>query len=154
LSLAEANLVLAGSKTKVTEAVADKGYHDNALMSKMSARGIRTYIPEKQLKHRHWLDKPAEYEQNFRSNRRRVRSDKGKHLNRLRSERCERTFAHVCETGGGRRMQVRGQTNASKLHPLRCAGYNLGLLLRKVWGLGNALGLAAGRAAAQPNNSD
>ena len=147
LSLAEANLVLAGSKTKVTEAVADKGYHDNGLMSEMSARGIRTYIPEKQLKHRHWIDKPAEYEQSFRSNRCRVRSDKGKRLNRLRSERCERTFAHVCETGGGRRMQVRGQTNASKLHTLRCAGYNLGLLLRKVWGLGKPRSSAAGRPA-------
>ena len=135
LSLAEANLVLAGSKTKVTEAVADKGYHDNGLITQVTRRGIRTYIPEKQLKRRHWIDKPAEYEQNFRSNRRRARSDKGKRLNRLRSERCERTFAHVCETGGGRRMQVRGQTNASKLHTLRCAGYNLGLLLRKVWGL-------------------
>ena len=31
---------------------------------------------------------------------------------------------------------MRGQNNASKLHTLRCAGYNLGLLLRKVWGLG------------------
>ena len=146
LSLAEANLVLAGSQTKVAEAVADKGYHDYALMSEMSARGMRTYIPEKQFKHRHWRNKPAEYEKNFRDNRRRVRSDKGKRLNRLRSERCERTFAHVCETGGGRRMQVRGQTNASKLHTLRCAGYNLGLLLRKVWGLGKPRSREAGRA--------
>ena len=145
LSLAEANLVLAGSPTKVTEAVADKGYHDNALMSEMSARGMRTYIPEKQLKHRHWRNKPAAYEKNFRDNRRRVRSDKGKRLNRLRSERCERTFAHVCETGGGRRMQVRGQANASKLHTLRCAGYNLGLLLRKVWGLGKPRSWETGR---------
>jgi transposase len=146
LSLAEANLVLAGSKTKMTEAVADKGYHDNGLITQVTRRGIRTYIPEKQLQHRHWIDKPAEYEQNFRPNRRRVRSDKGKRLNRLRSERCERTFAHVCETGGGRRMQVRGQTNASKLHTLRCAGYNLGLLLRKVWGLSKPRSAKTGAA--------
>ena len=136
LQLAEANLVLAGSQTKVAEAVADKGYHDHGLMAHLTLQGLRTYIPEKKLKHRHWTDKPAEYETNFRANRRRVRSDKGKRLNRLRSERCERTFAHVCETGGGRRVWVRGQNNASKLHTLRCAGYNLGLLLRKVWGLG------------------
>ena len=32
-------------------------------------------------------------------------------------------------------MWVRGQTNASKVHTLKCAAYNLGLLLRKVWGL-------------------
>jgi hypothetical protein len=40
---------------------------------------------------------------------------------------------------------VRGQTNASKLHTLRCAGYNLGLLLRKVWGMGKPRSWAAGR---------
>ena len=32
-------------------------------------------------------------------------------------------------------MWLRGQTNASKVHTLKCAAYNLGLLLRKVWGL-------------------
>ena len=56
-------------------------------------------------------------------------------MNRWRSERCERTFAHVCETGGGRRAWVRGQNNVSKTHTLKCAAYNLGLLLRKVWGM-------------------
>jgi len=55
-------------------------------------------------------------------------------LNRWRSERCERTFAHVCETGGGRRAWLRGQLNVSKVHTLKCAAYNLGLLLRKIWG--------------------
>ena len=55
-------------------------------------------------------------------------------MNRWRSERCERTFAHVCETGGGRRAWLRGQLNVSKAHTLKCAAYNLGLLLRKIWG--------------------
>src|SRR5207249_899089 len=39
-----------------------------------------------------------------------------------------------CETGGGRRSWLRGRTNVSKVHKLKCAAYNLGLLLRKVWG--------------------
>ena len=64
-----------------------------------------------------------------------MRGKKGRQLNRLRSERCERTFAHVCETGGGRRTWLRGQTNVSKAHTLKCAAYNLGVLLRKVWGM-------------------
>ena len=134
LSLAEANLVLAGSERKVAEAVLDKGYHENRLLAELTARGVRTYIPERRQKHRSWTDKPVEYEVAFRANRRRVRGAKGRRLNRWRSERCERTFAHVCETGGGRRAWVRGQTNVSKLHTLKCAAYNLGLLLRKVWG--------------------
>ena len=39
-------------------------------------------------------------------------------------------------------MWVRGQENASKLYLIKCAAYNLGLLLRKVWGLIKPRGLA------------
>jgi transposase len=134
LSLAEANLVLAGSQQEIKEAVMDKGYHDNGLLVDLRQQGVRTYIPERRQKSRRWTDKPEEHQAAFRANRRRVRGLKGRQLNRWRSERCERTFAHVCETGGGRRTWVRGQVNVSKMHTLKCAAYNLGLLLRKVWG--------------------
>lgn len=134
LSLAEANLVLAGSEAEIQEVVMDKGYHDNQLLAGLAERGVRTYVPERRQKTRRWTDKPMEQEQAFRANRRRVRGEKGRQLNRWRSERCERTFAHVCETGGGRRAWLRGQANVSKMHTLKCAAYNLGLLLRKVWG--------------------
>ena len=134
LSLAGANLGLAGSGTEIEETVMDKGYHDNGLLAQLAEQGVRTYIPERRQKSRRWTDKPVEQEQAFRANRRRWRGNKGRQLNRWRSERCERTFAHVCETGGGRRAWVRGQTNVSKVHTLKCAAYNLGLLLRKVWG--------------------
>ncbi|HEX3718028.1 MAG TPA: transposase, partial [Verrucomicrobiae bacterium] len=135
LSLAEANLVLAGSETKIAEAVMDKGYHDNGLLADLAVRGVRAYVPERRQKTRRWTDKPVAQERAFRADRRRVRGKKGRRLNRWRSERCERTFAHVCETGGGRRAWVRGQTNVSKTHTLKCAAYNLGLFLRKVWGM-------------------
>jgi transposase len=134
LSLAEANLVLAGSPQEIQEAVMDKGYHDNGLLADLRERRVRTYIPERRQKSRHWINKPEKHQAAFRANRRRVRGKKGRQLNRWRSERCERTFAHVCETGGGRRSWVRGQVNVSKMHTLKCAAYNLGLLLRKVWG--------------------
>jgi transposase len=135
LSLAEANLVLAGSETEINEVVMDKGYHDNRLLADFAAKGLRTYVPERRQKSRIWTNKPEAYEDAFRANRRRVRGNKGRQLNRWRSERCERTFAHVCETGGGRRSWLRGQTNVSKSHTFKCAAFNLGLLLRKVWGL-------------------
>ena len=134
LSLAEANVVLAGSENTVAEAVLDKGYHDNRFLAWCEKRDVRTYIPERGQKVRRWTDKPAKHQAAFRANRRRVRGAKGRRLNRWRSERCERTFAHVCETGGGRRSWLRGQHNVSKVHTLKCAAYNLGLLLRKVWG--------------------
>src|SRR5208283_4949271 len=126
---------MAGSATEIEETVMDKGYHDNSLLAGLAEEGVRTYIPERRQKTRHWTDKPVAQEQAFRANRQRVRGKKGRRLNRWRSERCERTFAHVCETGGGRRAWVRGQTNVSKTHTLKCAAYNLGLLLRKIWGL-------------------
>jgi transposase len=146
LSLAEANLGLAGSATEIQEVVMDKGYHDNRWLARLAKQGVRTYIPERRQKSRRWTDKPAAYEPAFRANRRRVRGNKGRQLNRWRSERCERTFAHVCETGGGRRAWLHGQTNVSKVHTLKCAAYNLGLLLRKVWGLSKPRNAAAGAA--------
>lgn len=36
--------------------------------------------------------------------------------------------------------------NASKLHTIRCAGYNLGLLMRKAYGLGKLRSWETGRA--------
>jgi len=146
LSLAGANLVLAASQEEIEEAVLDKGYHDNALLADLKQRGVRTYIPERRQKNRRWTDKPLEHQAAFRANRRRVRGRKGRQLNRWRSERCERTFAHVCETGGGRRSWVRGQVNVSKMHTLKCAAYNLGLLLRKVWGFCKPRNAKAARA--------
>ena len=146
LSLAEANLVLAGSATQIAETVMDKGYHDNGLLVELAGRGVRTYIPERRQKVRRWTEKPEAQEAAFRANRRRVRGDKGRRLNRWRSERCERTFAHVCETGGGRRAWLHGQTNVSKTHTLKCAAYNLGLLLRKVWGYCKPRNAKAGAA--------
>lgn len=136
LVLAQVALIQSGSAAAITEVVADKGYHDNRLLAHCTELQVRTYIPERKQKHRRWTDKPTEYELAFRANRRRVRSAKGRRLSRWRSERCERTFAHVCETGGGRRTWLRGLGNVTKAHVLRCAAYNLGLLLRKVFGLG------------------
>ena len=147
MSLAEANLVLAGSETAIEEVVMDKGYHDNRLLADLAAKEVRTYVPERRQKSRVWTNKPEAYEQAFRANRRRVRGNKGRQLNRWRSERCERTFAHVCETGGGRRSWLRGQTNVSKSHTFKCAAFNLGLLMRKVWGLNKPRNAAAGAAA-------
>ena len=42
---------------------------------------------------------------------------------------------------------MQGQTNVSKVHTLKCAAYNLGLLLRKVWGYCKPRNMQAGAAA-------
>ncbi len=140
---AEENLAASGSAEAVNDVVADKGYHDNRVLAEPAEQSIRTYIPKRRQKVRRWEDKPEEYEIAFPNNRRRVRGERGRRLSRWRSERCERTFAHVCETGAGRRAWVRGIGEVQKLHRMRCAGYNLGLLLRKVFGIVKPLVAAA-----------
>lgn len=111
LLIAQVALIQSGNDAAITEVVADKGYHDNRLLADCVELHVRTYIPERKQKPRRWTDKPAEYEAAFRANRRRVQSEKGRRLSR---ERCERTFAHVCVTGGGRRTWLRGLGNATK----------------------------------------
>src|SRR5258708_38360745 len=102
----------------------------------MRDAGVRTDGPERGQKN--WIrsNKPEAYADDFPDNRRRVRANKGRQLNRWRSERCERTFAHVCETGGGGRKWLPGQTNVRKSHTFQCAAVNLGLVLRMVLGVG------------------
>lgn len=54
------------------------------------------------------------------------------------AQRAVRTdLRHVCETGGGT-ADVVARTGECKAHVLRCVTLNLGLLLRKVFGLGQA----------------
>ena len=55
---------------------------------------------------------------------------------RLRGERVERSFAHVCETGGARRTWIRGTEETSKYYTLRALAFNLGVLLRSICGIG------------------
>jgi transposase len=136
LILAQVELGRAGSEAAVEELVADKGYHDNGLLTECAHFGIRTYIPERKQAKRVWVNKPPEMQGAFRANRRRVRGERGRKLNRWRSERVERTFAHICETGGGRRSWLRGLINVQKAHLLRCCAYNLGLVMRKCYGMG------------------
>jgi len=137
LAQAQINMEAAGSEAQIGEAVADKGYHKASTLEQASAFGWRTYIPEKQRNHRNiWTDKPAEQKAAVYANRRRVRGGRSKRLQRLRSERTERSFAHVCETGGGRRTWLRGFKKVSKRYLIQVAARNLGLILRKLFGVG------------------
>jgi transposase len=134
---------------EVTKVVADKGYHSVETVRVLAAdEGLLTYIPEReQPGGRRWTDKCEGSEVAFRRNRQRVRRRYGRKLQRWRSERVERTFAHVCETGGGRRSWLRGRVNVQKRHLIAAAGYNLGLIMRKLLGVGKPKqlsGLVAG----------
>ena len=134
---AKINLQAAGSDVEIEEVAADKGYHANATLELATDLGLRTYIPEpKHNDKRVWTDKPAEFQRAVVNNRRRMARAKGKQLGRLRSERVERSFAHVCDTGGARRSWLRGLEDVTKRYRLAATAHNLGRIMRLLFGIG------------------
>ena len=147
LDEAERQLEEAGVEAK--EVVADKGYHSNATMTGVKERKLRAYVSEPNRGRRKWKGKRDAQKATY-ANRRRIRGNRGKRLQRGRGEKVERPFAHMLETGGMRRLHVRGQKNIRKRMLVHAAAFNLGLLMRKRFGVGTprALqGLAAIQAA-------
>lgn len=137
---AQINLVRGGSDIEIQEVVADKGYFSNDTLEECEELDVQTYISEKKPSGGRstfkWVDKDLEQEARFRKNRKNIRSDKGKSLMRKRGELGERSFAHVCETGGGRRSYLRGKENVQKRHLLLSMAFNLGVLMRKLFKMG------------------
>ncbi len=137
----------------VEEIVADKGYHSDATRVALDEIGVRSYISEPSRGRRRWRDKktgatPPEKRAAQRAlygNRRRNRGERGRRLHRRRGELVERPFAHQYETGGLRRVWVRGHGNVRKRVLIQAAGCNLGLLLRRLTGVGTPRSLQ-GRA--------
>ncbi len=133
---AQINLAAAGSEQEVEEAVADKGYHKAETLAECERWNTRTYIPEPRRKRARWKGKPASWRQATAANRRRVKGARSKRLQKKRSELVERSFAHVCETGAGRRTWLRGLENVRKRYLVQVAAHNLALLMRKLFGVG------------------
>jgi transposase len=141
---AQVNLDEAGVEVEIEEGVGDKGYHATDTIELADSLNIRTYIPERKPKgKRNWRDVPEEKRRAVLNNRRRVRRAKSKRLQRLRSERVERSFAHICNTGGARRSWLHGLQNVQKRYSIAAMARNLGLLMRKVFGIGTPRGLQA-----------
>ena len=115
-------------------------------MVDLDAVGIRSYIAE-----------PDRGRRNWSKHRRRRRpctatvgasaGARGRRLMRQRGERIERSFAHLYDTGGMRRTHLRGHENILKRLLIHAGGFNLGLLMRSILGVGTPRGLQ-GRLAA------
>ena len=119
----------------VKELVADKGYHSNALLEDLAILGVRTYLSEPARGRRKWKGKYGARDAVY-GNRRRIRGARGRRLLRQRGERLERPFAHAYETGGLRRVYLRGHSNILKRVLIHTAALNLGLLMRLLVGVG------------------
>ena len=134
---AEENLEAVGCEQSIEEVAADKGYHSADTLELCQSMGLRTYIPEPKRKANWtWTDRTPDHQRAVMLNRQRIRRAKGKRFQRLRSERCERTFAHVCETGGMRRSWLTGLIDVTKRYLLATAAHNLGRVLWKLLGVG------------------
>lgn len=119
----------------VEEIVADKGYHSNAVAVSLTELQVRTYIAEPAWGERNWKGKEAERQAVY-ANRRRIRGEYGKGMQRRRGEKIERNFAHQFDTGGMDRLWVRGRENVHKKLLIQAAACNLALLLRSLYGTG------------------
>jgi transposase len=132
--------VAEGETAVIDEVVADKGYHSNQVLVDLATLDLRTYIAEPERGRRTWKKHPAARAAVY-ANRRRIRGPRGRALQRQRSERLERPNAHLYETGGMRRTHLRGHANIWKRLLIHVGGFNLGLLMRTLVGIGTPRGL-------------
>src|SRR5262250_2710409 len=121
------------------EAVADKGYHSNDTLQALAEAEVRTYISEPDRGRRCWKGK-TEARQAVYGNRRRITGAHGRELLRQRGELLERSFAHAYETGGMRRLHLRGRQNILKRVLIHIGGFNLSLVMRELLGKGTPRG--------------
>ena len=140
-----------GDSSAIEEVVADKGYHGNDVLSSIDELELRSYIAEPDRGRRCWKGK-EDLQAIVYANRRRTRGNRGKRIQRRRGERIERPFAHQFETGGMRRLHLRGCRNALKRVYIHACAFNLGLLMRTLVGVGTPRSLQ-GRPAAVLNPS-
>ena len=128
-------------KTALSEVVTDKGYHSNHTMKTLKEAKIRSYVSEPDRGRRNWKkDAPAKAA--VYANRRRLRGERGKRLQRRRAEYAERSFAHTYESGGMRRTHLRGHTNIYKRLCIHGGAFNPGLAMRKLTGKRNPEGVS------------
>jgi transposase len=119
----------------IEEAVADKGYHSGGVLQDLHGVDCRSYIPEPERGRRNWAGKQEEQKQVY-ANRRRIQRARSKRLQRKRTELTERSMAHMYETGGMRRVHLKGRDNILKRLLVHAGGFNLALIMRKLVGIG------------------
>ena len=96
-----------GEGSGIEEVVADKGYHSSERMVDLEALGLRSYVSEPKRGKRRWRGDTQARDAVY-GNRRQIRGRRGRRLLRQRGELLERPCAHLYETGGMRRVHVRG----------------------------------------------
>jgi len=125
------------SEVGVERVVADKGYHSKQALEDLAEVGVRTVIAEPERKRQQWAGQSAAQAAVY-ANRRRLNTKMAKALMRRRGELVERSFAHLYDTGGMRRVHLRGKNNVAKRALIHAAAFNLSLILRQMLRVGTA----------------
>lgn len=117
--------------------VGDKGYHSRGVLKRLDGDVWKTRIsepaPAKGVLR--WQGDEAAQKAVY-ANRARLKSGVGRAAMRKRGEMVERSFAHVLDRGGMRRAWLRGRENLHKRYLIHVAGFNLGVLMRALFGCG------------------
>ena len=128
---------LAPSQEEPCVVAADKGYHAREQLKALDGGVWKTRIaePEPARGYLRWHG-DVEAQRAVYANRARLKSGIGRETMRRRGERVERSFAHVLDRGGMRRAWLRGRENVHKRYLIHVAGFNLGVLMRALYGQG------------------
>ena len=119
----------------IEELTTDKGYHSNGFLLVLDGIDVRSYISEPKRGRRRWKNKEDERRAVY-LNRARLKRRKGKHLLKHRGELLERAMAHLFNSGGMRRIHLRGHDNIRKRLLIHAAAFNLSLIMRAAFGVG------------------
>jgi transposase len=125
------------SEVGVERVVADKGYHSKPALEDLAEVGVHTVIAEPERRRQQWAEQSAAQAAVY-ANRRRLNTKTAKALMRRRGELIERSFAHLYDTGGMRRVHLRGKNNIAKRVLIHAAAFNLSLILRQMLRVGTA----------------
>lgn len=133
-----ADIGLAPTSEDPCDLVTDKGYHSREVLKGLDGDVWKTRIsepvPAKGVLR--WHGDTAAQKAVY-ANRSRLRSGVGRAAMRKRGEMVECSFAHVLDRGGMRRAWLRGRENLQKRYLIHVAGFNLGILMRALFGCGN-----------------
>lgn len=123
------------------DVVADKGYHSRAVLKDLDGGPWKSRVAERKPKGLNWWNGDKAARRAVYNNRARISSGIGKQAARKRTELVERSFEHTLDRGGGmRRAHLRGRENIEKRYLVHSAGFNLGLLMRSLYGNGTPRG--------------
>ncbi len=128
--------------------VADQGYPSGATVLALEESGQEPVIPEPKRQPRQGEPGREAERAAVEANRERIAGERGRQLERQRCEQVARSTAPRYATGGMRRIHLRGRSNILKRLLIHACGYNLGVLMRSLPGIGTPRSLQGGGSLA------